>query len=205
LTLGAAEVVRPELSPKGTGEHEITYNQTIIGLCAILLSSFLSGFCGVYFEKLLKHSELGIIPRNLQLALYSLTSGLLVYWQTGGESKTFFNGYSSLMWVNICFCALGGLLVAACLKYADNILKNFATTGGIIFVTAVSHLRSGMPLALESTLGTTMVICSMFLYSHLCTKENLAPICKVKEWPCFQQENVYGCIKMARTVGKLGD
>ena len=40
----------------------------------------------------------------------------------------FFKGYNSIVWGVIFFQAAGGLIVAMVVKYADNIIKNFATS-----------------------------------------------------------------------------
>jgi UDP-sugar transporter A1/2/3 len=44
----------------------------------------------------------------------------------------FFDGYNSVVWTAIVFQAFGGVLVAMCINYADNIAKNFATSISII-------------------------------------------------------------------------
>ena len=61
----------------------------------------------------------------------------------GGQevaANGFFYGYTTMVWTSIANNALGGLLIAAVIKYADNILKNFATGGSIILTTIVSCL-----------------------------------------------------------------
>ena len=45
---------------------------------------------------------------------------------------TFFDGYSSIVWMAIVFQAVGGVLTSLCINYADNIAKNFATSISII-------------------------------------------------------------------------
>ena len=44
----------------------------------------------------------------------------------------FFVGYNGVVWTAIVFQSLGGVLVAMCINYADNIAKNFATSISII-------------------------------------------------------------------------
>jgi len=43
----------------------------LIGFVAVMISSFSSGFSGVYFEKLIKHSNQSLWTRNTQLAIIS--------------------------------------------------------------------------------------------------------------------------------------
>jgi solute carrier family 35 (UDP-sugar transporter), member A1/2/3 len=51
----------------------------------------------------------------------------------------FFQGYNSTVWIVITLQALGGLVIAVVIKYADNILKGFATSISIIFSSLVSY------------------------------------------------------------------
>ena len=44
----------------------------------------------------------------------------------------FLYGYDSLVWTVVLMQSLGGLLIAAVIKYADNILKGFSTAGSIL-------------------------------------------------------------------------
>jgi UDP-sugar transporter A1/2/3 len=44
----------------------------------------------------------------------------------------FFDGYNATVWTAIIFQAFGGVLVAMCITYADNIAKNFATSISIV-------------------------------------------------------------------------
>lgn len=48
---------------------EKSTNDKLIGLIAVLVACFSSGFAGVYFEKLLKGSSTGVWMRNIQLGL----------------------------------------------------------------------------------------------------------------------------------------
>lgn len=109
-----------------------------LGCIAVLTASVISGLTGVYFEKVLKDSSASITvwTRNVQLSFYSLFPALLigvVYKDGDAIAKDgFFVGYNSVVWTAIGFQALGGVLVAMCINYADNIAKNFATSISII-------------------------------------------------------------------------
>jgi solute carrier family 35 (UDP-sugar transporter), member A1/2/3 len=108
-----------------------------IGCTAVLVASIISGLTGVYFEKVLKDaSSVTVWTRNVQLSFYSLFPALIigVIFKDGEEVAKygFFDGYNSIVWIAIAFQALGGVLVAMCINYADNIAKNFATSISII-------------------------------------------------------------------------
>ena len=109
-----------------------------IGLSAVLIAAMISGLTGVYFEKVLKESSTHVTvwTRNVQLSFYSLFPALIigVIFKDGEEiaKNGFFDGYNAVVWTAIVFQALGGVLVAMCINYADNIAKNFATSISII-------------------------------------------------------------------------
>jgi UDP-sugar transporter A1/2/3 len=109
-----------------------------IGLTAVLVAALISGLTGVYFEKVLKESQTHVTvwTRNVQLSFYSLFPALIigVIFKDGEEiaKNGFFDGYNAVVWTAIIFQATGGVLVAMCINYADNIAKNFATSISII-------------------------------------------------------------------------
>ena len=57
----------------------------------------------------------------------------------GGWPEGFFFGYSGVVWAVVLLQAGGGLLVAMVVKYADNILKGFATSLSIILSCVASY------------------------------------------------------------------
>ncbi|ORY83256.1 nucleotide-sugar transporter-domain-containing protein [Protomyces lactucae-debilis] len=107
-----------------------------VGLIAVVCACTLSGLAGVYFEKVLKGSRNSLWSLNLQLSFFSLFPALFigVLWKDGAEvmQRGFFYGYNPVVWTAIIFQAAGGLIVAMCVAYADNIMKNFATSVSIL-------------------------------------------------------------------------
>ena len=64
--------------------------------------------------------------RNVQLAILSVPMGLITSYLKDGAKiadNGFFHGYDNFVWFTVAQNALGGLLVAVVVKYADNILK----------------------------------------------------------------------------------
>ena len=59
------------------------------------------------------------------------------------REKGFWHGYSSVVWAVVLLQAGGGLLVAMVVKYADNILKGFATSLSIIISCCASYFLFG--------------------------------------------------------------
>ncbi|KAG0012071.1 hypothetical protein BGZ80_000229 [Entomortierella chlamydospora] len=154
---------------EGLGEDESSLGQNpIIGLLAVLTSCVSSGFAGCYFEKILKGSESDMWVRNLQLGISgSLFSFLAMFYDRhriyeGG----IFQGYSTITWLVITNQALGGLLVAIVVKYADNILKGFATSLSIIISGMISVYFFDFEPSIQFQLGTLVVILATFLYGR---------------------------------------
>lgn len=80
-----------------------------------------------------------------------------------------FQGYNAITCVVVVLQALGGLLVAVVIKYADNILKGFAASLSIMVSTLISYflLKDFNPTGVFF-LGAVLVIAATFLYSYEC-------------------------------------
>nr|XP_015216524.1 PREDICTED: UDP-galactose translocator isoform X1 [Lepisosteus oculatus] len=138
------------------------------GLVAVVVSCLSSGFAGVYFEKILKGSAASVWMRNVQLGIFGTLLGLLGLWWNDGAAiaeKGFLFGYTPLVWAVIFNQAFGGLLVAVVVKYADNILKGFATSFSIVVSTVTSVYLFGFHVDLLFTLGAGLVIGAVYMYS----------------------------------------
>jgi UDP-galactose transporter len=148
LMVGVAVVSIPseedfkDSHPKAS-DGKALMNKTV-GLIAVVIACTTSGLAGVYFEKVLKDSnKVTLWVRNVQLSFYSLFPALFigVVIKDGSQIAKvgFFAGYNSVVWAAIASQAVGGLLVALVVNYADNIAKNFATSISIIlsFIASV--------------------------------------------------------------------
>ena len=109
-------------------------NRTL-GLLAALMACVISGFAGSFFERILKEARGDQNPsvwvRNVQLSFYSLWPALFigVLFKDGEYiTKTgFFTGYNWVVWTAIVLQAVGGILVALVINYANNAAKTYAT------------------------------------------------------------------------------
>ncbi|XP_051865732.1 UDP-galactose translocator isoform X2 [Pristis pectinata] len=166
LFLGIAIV---QVTQEGsTGRDHVPGQSYLLGLLAVVVSCISSGFAGVYFERILKGSSASIWLRNVQLGLFGTLLGLGALWSKDGPAvaeKGFFFAYTPMVWCVIFNQALGGLLVALVVKYADNILKGFAASVSIIISTVASVHLFGFHTDLYFTLGAGLVIIAVYMYS----------------------------------------
>lgn len=151
----------------GGGPRPLDQNPGV-GLAAVVASCLSSGFAGVYFEKILKGSSGSVWLRNLQLGLFGTALGLVGLWWAEGTAvahRGFFFGYTPAVWGVVLNQAFGGLLVAVVVKYADNILKGFATSLSIVLSTVASIRLFGFHVDPLFALGAGLVIGAVYLYS----------------------------------------
>lgn len=145
------------------------YSDAVIGFSAVVSACFVSGFAGVYMEKILKQSGQSIWLRNIQLSIFGSMTAFAGAFINDGEKileAGLTQGYSWRVIMCIFTVATGGLLCAAVLKYADNILRQFATALSIILTSLVSWtiLQDFQPDALF-VIGTALAILATFLYN----------------------------------------
>ncbi|XP_064156675.1 UDP-galactose translocator isoform X1 [Anguilla rostrata] len=169
LLFAGVAIVQVEQEGKQKETTVLNTNQNYAkGLVAVVVSCLSSGFAGVYFERILKGSSASVWLRNVQLGLFGTLLGLLGLWWNDGAAiaqQGFLFGYTPMVWGVIFNQAFGGLLVAVVVKYADNILKGFATSFSIIVSTVTSVYLFGFHVDLLFTLGAGMVIGAVYMYS----------------------------------------
>lgn len=166
LVIGVALV---QLSKGGETRQILVEQNRVLGFSTALGACVLSGFAGIYFEKMLKTSDLSVWMRNIQLSLLSLPLSFVGCFISDGakiSKNGFFFGYDFVVIFLILLNAGGGLIVAVVVKYADNILKGFATSLAIILSCFASIILFDFLLTFQFVAGTVFVIVSVFLYSH---------------------------------------
>uniref|UniRef100_A0A3P8S6Z9 Solute carrier family 35 member A3b n=1 Tax=Amphiprion percula TaxID=161767 RepID=A0A3P8S6Z9_AMPPE len=168
--LDAATYQWPSDSGGDAEEKALSAGSQFVGLMAVLMACVSSGFAGVYFEKILKETKQSVWVRNIQLGLFSFVLGFIGMMVYDGQSlrqSGMFQGYSTVTCIVVALQAVGGLVVAVVIKYADNILKGFATSLSIILSTLISYfmLKDFSPTGLFF-LGALLVIAATFLYGY---------------------------------------
>jgi len=102
------------------------------------------------------------------LGIFGVFFGILTMIISDGpevKAKGFLFGYTSTVWIATIVHSAGGLIVALVVKHADNILKGFATSAAIVISCIVSMILFDFQLTFLFTLGSGLVIFSIFLYS----------------------------------------
>jgi UDP-sugar transporter A1/2/3 len=170
VVLGASD--KKDVPSEGEPEQSLT-----TGLTAVTVACFSSALAGVYFEKVLKTSTsangetkkpVSMWMRNMQMAFFSVIIALINgYRMTGRDAEVpFMHGFSVWVWVVVFLQAGGGLLVAAVIKYADNVLKGMATGVSVVTSTACSMVLFKTPLTMQFFMGAVIILISVFFFSN---------------------------------------
>jgi UDP-sugar transporter A1/2/3 len=161
------------------------------GLLAVTIACLCSAFAGVYFEKVLKHATVdggqarapvSMWMRNVQMAFFSVCIALVNMMREsddargytgGGEMddgtpmvKPFMHGFTAYAYGIVLLQAGGGMLVAAVIKYADNVLKGMATGVSVVTATFFSTFLFGTTLSGQFALGAGIILVSVYLFSN---------------------------------------
>ena len=144
--------------------------QLMIGTLCVVLACVCGSFAGVYIETKLKSSmSVALSVRNAQLASFALltaAAAVLTEAISKGQWAPLAN-FSMLAWVTVVLRGASGYVVSATLRYADTIMKGFATSVAIITTIALeSMLTSHLP-SLSQLIGSALVMASTYNYVRL--------------------------------------
>jgi len=169
LTFGVALVQMPSSDTVNSKDDDDATMEKIVGLGAVAVACVISGIAGVYFEKVLKGSQASVWIRNVQLSFFSLFPALImgVWWKDGSGvwENGFFYNYNYVVLAAIACQAVGGIIVAMVVKYADNILKGFATSISIILSFLASIYLFDFIVTSTFLMGATLVLIATYMYS----------------------------------------
>jgi UDP-sugar transporter A1/2/3 len=189
LTLGVSLVQLDKVEENSSKSYQ--EQSRWVGVLAVLGACCTSGFGGVYFELVLKPRPSSEPPpggrvggrihppppreppsvwaKNVQLSAFALLIALVASFVKDHDAILaggFFQGYSPLVVLVVMLEAGGGLVVAVVIKYADNILKSFATAVSIVTSTIVSALVFGFTISKLFVCGCLFVFAAIVLYSR---------------------------------------
>jgi len=180
LFVGVATVQLDKVEANASKSHQEQHR--MIGVLAVLGACCTSGFGGVYFELVLKPQATSnprpppsVWAKNVQLSMFAFIIAFIAAYLKDGHAimtEGFFQGYSPLVVLVITFEAMGGLVVAVVIKYADNILKSFATAVSIVTSTIVSAYVFDFHVSQLFITGCGLVFLAIGMYSR---KEEAEP------------------------------
>ena len=106
--------------------------------------------------------------RNVQLGLFSIPQAalLLLADRSAIVARGPLQGFSPLVWAVVASTAFGGLLVAAVVKHADNIVKMYAAACAIVLTCAATSIVTASPPSALFLSGMALVLGSLLLYNQ---------------------------------------
>jgi len=187
VVLGAREDGKGDSS--AAKEDSANDQNLFVGLISVTVACLCSAFAGVYFEKVLKRptneggkarAPVSMWMRNIQMAFFSVCIALINMMREQGDRgltgemdenndpivKPFMHGFTGWAWVVVALQAGGGLLVAAVIKYADNVLKGMATGVSVATGTFFSTFLFGTSLTAQFGVGAGIILVSVYLFSN---------------------------------------
>ncbi|GAX17768.1 solute carrier family 35 (UDP-sugar transporter), member A1/2/3 [Fistulifera solaris] len=159
-----------------TDDSNGSTSSVTLGISAALGISFSSGIASVYTERVIKgnknknisEQEYGLAYTQVQLALMSiLTMGTYAFIQDWDVIQTYglFHNFTSWAALSVVNNAVGGLIVASVLKYADSVLKGYATALAATLTGILSYFMFGTALNSIYFMGIINVLVAVILYN----------------------------------------
>lgn len=174
VLLSVGTVLVSDLSSSGR-KRDATGISSTLGFLAVLAAALLSASSSVYFEKMLKTPPSSDVAqaaslwlRNIQLGFFA--APLAAFGVFAGDRSTvaqsgLLAGFDGVVWTVVVLNGVGGLLVAATMKYADNIAKCFAAALAILTGTLLSVPLFSFRLSPLFSAGALLTIVASVLYA----------------------------------------
>lgn len=165
-------------------EDEAARKDQMKGVMATLGIALSSGFASVYTEKVIKarrdpnvtRKNYSLAYMQVQLAVVSLI--IIGAWAIFKDFETIvtnglFHNFNGPAFLSILNSAIGGLIVAAVLKFADAVLKGYATAISVILTGVLSMILFNTELSVIYYLGIVNVVCAVLLYNGKNLEQNM--------------------------------
>jgi len=138
---------------------------------SLFVAVTLSGLAGALMEMSFKQEGESLWVKNVYLSIFSIPSSFYAA-KVDLNPNNFLammfdltSGFDVVVWLIVILLAQGGLFTAVVMKYAGALTKCYAVSVSIIICTVVSSISGVQTLTPEISLGSILVICSVFLYS----------------------------------------
>ncbi|KAK4339363.1 hypothetical protein RND71_040825 [Anisodus tanguticus] len=162
------------LRVKGCGEASCDsfFSSPIQGYLFGVLSACLSALAGVYTEFLMKKNNDSMYWQNVQLytfgSIFNMGRLLMDDFRSGFEAgpwwQRLLNGYNMTTWLVVLNLGTTGLLVSWLMKYADNIVKVYATSMAMLLTMVLSVLLFNFTPTVQLFLGISICMMSLHMY-----------------------------------------
>ncbi|XP_057849251.1 CMP-sialic acid transporter 1 isoform X1 [Cryptomeria japonica] len=137
-----------------------------------ILSACLSALAGVYTEYLMKKNNDSLYWQNVQLYAFGVLFNMLrlimddvtAGFERGPWWQHLFNNYDYVTWLVVLNLGSTGLLVSWLMKYADNIVKVYATSMAMLLTMVLSVYLFDFKPTLQLFLGVLICIMSLQMY-----------------------------------------
>jgi len=140
-----------------------------VGTAAALMAAALSGFAGVYLEKMFTVGGISLWMRNVQLGLFAIPLQLLAVYQTDGKAvykHGLLQGFHPSTWAVVAIQVGGALLTAIVIKHAGNVLKTFATVLALLCTCGWSMLLFDFHPTSLFWAGVSLTATSIWMYAR---------------------------------------
>jgi UDP-sugar transporter A1/2/3 len=140
-----------------------------LGVCAALVAATLSGFAGVYLEKMFTSGGISLWMRNVQLGLFAIPLQLLAIVQLDLDKVLRYGllqGFRPSTCLVVAIQVTGALLTAIVIKHAGNVLKTFAAVLALLMTCGLSMLIFDFHPTALFWAGVLTVAASIWLYAR---------------------------------------
>ena len=176
LTLNASTLL-PEAQQAGVLPATLEASH-LVGVTQCVAAAALSGFAGVFLEKVYNQGSSSLWALNAQLASISLLVQAAAVMRVDGARLVedgVFAGFHADTWAVILIQAFGGLLTGLVIKHAGTVLKAFATALAILSTCLTAMAISKYSPTSLFWLGVALVCTAICMYSAPAT---------IKDRPC---------------------
>lgn len=139
-----------------------------VGVIAAVSAATLSGFAGVYLEKMFTSGGTSLWMRNVQLGVFAIPLQVFAIHQWDRDvvrENGLLQGFRQSTWAVVAVQVAGALLTAFVIKFAGNVLKTFATVLALLCTCFVSCVLFDFAPTSLFWLGVAATAGSIWLYA----------------------------------------
>lgn len=152
-------------------------SSSFYGLVLVFITSILSGFSGIYTEKILKsREESSFMFKSIQLYSWGvILSFLSILLTPRFNFSSPFSGFNIFILAWIFSCAAQGLSIAIIMRYLSTIHKCFASILVLLLNVGISYAFFGVELDSGMILGVILYSIALYLYFGSHNSKLLSP------------------------------